>query len=125
MPATLTVRRGEIYWIAPDEDRGSIPRIAHPYLVVQDDLFNASRIATVVVCGITSNLKRVAEPGTVLLDDNEGGLSRRSVVLAAQISSVEKSQLGEPIGRLTDSRVEQVLAALRFVNNIQQACARP
>nr|WP_229521330.1 type II toxin-antitoxin system PemK/MazF family toxin [Massilia sp. IC2-477] len=113
--------RGELYWIAPDEDRGSVPPIAHPYVVVQDDLFNASRIDTVVVCGISSNLKRIAEPGTVLLDEHEGGLSRRSIVLASQISCVGKARLGQRIGILSQQRVEQILAALRFVNRVQQA----
>lgn len=116
-PAIL---RGEVYWIAPDEDRGSLPRIAHPYVVVQDDLFNASRVDTVLVCGISSNPKRIAEPGTVLLDEHEGGLSRRSVVLASQISCVAKARLGARIGILDQQRVEQILAALRFVNRLQQ-----
>jgi mRNA interferase MazF len=119
-----SIRRGDIYWIAPEEDRGAVPPIPHPYVVVQDDIFNASRIGTVVVCGITSNLKRVAEPGTVLLDEREGGLLRRSVVLASQISSVPKAQLGVRIGALTADRVEQILAALRLVHNLQQSRGR-
>ena len=90
---------------------------------MQDDLINASRIGTVIVCGITSNLKRAAEPGTVLLDENEAGLTRRSIVLASQISSVPKVQLGERIGALTADRVEQILAALRLVHNLQKAPA--
>jgi len=115
------ILRGEIYWVAPEEDRGAVPPIAHPYVVVQDDVFNASRIDTVVVCGITSNMKRVSEPGTVLLDEHEGGLSRRSIVLASQISCVGKIMLGARIGMLGGDRVEQILAALRFVNRTQQA----
>lgn len=115
------VLRGEIYWVAPEEDRGSIPPIAHPYVVVQDDVFNASRIDTVVVCGITSNMKRVSEPGTVLLDENEGGLGRRSIVVASQVSCVGKAQLGARIGMLGSDRVEQILAALGFVNRTQRA----
>lgn len=115
------ILRGEIYWVAPEEDRGSVPPIAHPYVIVQEDVFNASRIDTVVVCGISSNMKRVSEPGTVLLDDNEGGLERRSIVLASQVSCVRKMQLGARIGMLDGHRVEQILAALRFVNRAQQA----
>ena len=49
--------RGQIYWIVPDESHKSILPIRHPHVVVQDDLFNASRISTVVMCGITSNLR--------------------------------------------------------------------
>jgi mRNA interferase MazF len=109
------IQRGEIYWVAPEGPHGSIPPIKHPHLVVQDDLFNASRISTVVVCGITSNLKRANEPGTVLLEAGEGDLQRQSVVLASQISSVAKTELGERIGKLSELRVEQVLSELRFL----------
>lgn len=107
--------RGQIYWIVPDEPHRSILPIRHPYVVVQDDLFNVSRISTVVMCGITSNLKRTSEPGTVLLEPGEGGLERQSVVIAAQISSVYKSHLGECIGMLSDQRVDQILSSLRFL----------
>ncbi len=37
------------------------------YLVVQNDFFNRSGIGTVVVCGLTSNLRRARELGNVLL----------------------------------------------------------
>jgi len=111
------IRRGQLYWVAPEECHGSIPAINHPYVVVQDDLFNASRISTVVVCGITSNLKRASEPGAILLEPGEGGLQRQSVVLASQISSVPKAHLGECIGMLSEQRFEQILENLRFLQN--------
>jgi mRNA interferase MazF len=110
------IDRGDIFWIFPgrDDDGGPSPNHAHPHLVVQDDLFNHSRIATVVVCALTSNLHRATEPGNVLLDEGEGSLPKRSVVVVSQISSVEKSRLGERIGALSAERVDQVLAGLRF-----------
>jgi mRNA interferase MazF len=77
-------------------------------------VFNHSRIDTVVVCALTTNLHRATEPGNVLLDDGEGGLPTRSVVVVSQISSVAKAALGERIGRLEAGRVDQVLAGLRF-----------
>jgi mRNA interferase MazF len=83
-------------------------------VVVQDDVFNWSRIATVVVCGLTSNLNRASEPGNVLLDSGEGNLPKQSVVVVAQVSSVDKSALGQRIGALSQERVEQILAGLRF-----------
>jgi mRNA interferase MazF len=83
-------------------------------LVVQDDVFNRSRLTTVIVCALTSNLHRATEPGNVLLDEGEGCLPRQSVVVVSQILSVERSRLGEYIGALSAARVEQVLAGLRF-----------
>jgi mRNA interferase MazF len=83
-------------------------------VVVQDDVFNHSRITTVVVCALTSNLNRANEPGNVLLEVGEGNLPKQSVVVVSQISSVDKARLGERIGALSDTRVEQILAGLRF-----------
>jgi mRNA interferase MazF len=82
--------------------------------VVQDDVFNHSRVSTVIVCALTSNLHRAAEPGNVLLDPGEGGLPRQSVVVVSQIAAVDKARLGERIGALSEARVEQILAGLRF-----------
>ena len=110
----MEIHRGHIFWIAPDAERGPAPAYSHPWVVVQDDLFNHSRIETVVVCALTSNLHKAEEPGNVLLDPGEGNLPRRSVVVVSQIASVPKSRLGERIGSLDSSRLAQILAGLAF-----------
>jgi mRNA interferase MazF len=110
----VEIRRGDIFWVEPDESRGAVPGIPHPLVVVQEDVFNRSRIGTVVVCALTSNLNRASEPGNVLLDPGEANLLRQSVVVVAQVSSIRKTQLGELIGTLSEARVEQILAGLRF-----------
>jgi mRNA interferase MazF len=110
----VTIRRGDIFWVEPDESRGSVPGVPHPHVVVQEDVFNRSRISTVIVCALTSNLHRAHEPGNVLLEPGEGNLTRQSVVVVSQVSSISKTQLGELIGSLSDARVEQILAGLKF-----------
>jgi mRNA interferase MazF len=109
MPADL-ISRGELFWLAPDEGSGP----AHPHVVIQDDVLNHSRISTVVVCALTSNLRVAKAPGNVLLDAGEGNLPLQSVIVVAQLRSVEKAKLGARIGALSSARVEQVLAGLRF-----------
>jgi mRNA interferase MazF len=111
---TASIKRGDVYWIGPDDARGPAPSYSHPHVVVQEDVFNDSRITTVIVCALTSNLQKANEPGNVLLDEGEGDLPQRSVVVVSQISSVEKARLGERIGGLSEPRVEQILAGLRF-----------
>jgi mRNA interferase MazF len=113
-PPLPVVHRGDVFWISPDDDPEAAPNYAHPHVVVQDDALNHSRLTTVVVCALTSNLQRLNEPGNVLLDEDEGGLPKRSVVIVSQVSSVEKASLGERIGALSEARVDQILAGLRF-----------
>jgi len=109
------VNYGDIFWVEADESVGSISGSPHPHVVVQLDVFNHSRISTVVVCSLSSNLKRASEPGIVLLEPGEGGLERQSVVIASQVSSICKTRLGQRIGSLSHQRVDQVVAALRFL----------
>jgi mRNA interferase MazF len=110
----MSINRGDLHWLPPDDERGSVPGQSHPHVVVQDDVFNRSRVTTVIVCALTTNLKRANEPGNVLLEPGEAGLPKRSVVIVSQISSVNKERLGERIGSLTQERVDQILAGLRF-----------
>ena len=115
MTDALLIHRGDIFWVAPDDARGPAPSYSHPHVVVQEDVFNHSRIATVIVCALTTNLAKASEPGNVLLEPGEGDLPKRSVVVVSQITSLDKTRLGERIGALSDARVEEILAGLRFL----------
>jgi mRNA interferase MazF len=103
------IHRGDLYWVQLESD------IPHPHVVIQDTILNQSRIPTVVVCGLTSNLSRVAIPGNVMLEPGEGNLPRQSIVEVSKISVIEKTQLGEYIGSLSEQRINQILAGMRFL----------
>ena len=94
--------------------------VAHPHVVIQEDVLNRSRIDTVVVCALTSNLKRAKAPGNVLLEAGEAGLPRQSVVEVSKVSTVAKTQLGAYIGSVSRERVEQILAGMRFLQAMTQ-----
>ena len=96
----MVIQQGEIYWIDLGDPTGSSPGYKHPHVVIQNNIFNQSRINTVVVCVITSNLKRATAPGNVLLDEGEGNLPKQSVVNVSQIFTVDKRDLEEKIGTL-------------------------
>jgi mRNA interferase MazF len=110
-----TINQGDIYWIPLEEQDGDEPGYIHPHVIVQEDIFNHSRIHTVVVCALTTNTKRASLPGNVLLEAGEANLPRQSVVVVSQISSVNKTKLGEYIGSLTPQRVDQILAGIHFL----------
>jgi mRNA interferase MazF len=89
--------------------------IRHPFVVIQDNVFNHSRIDTVVVCALTSNMKRAHLPGNVLLEIGEANLPKQSAAEVSKASTIQKTQLGEYIGSLNARRIEQILDGMRFL----------
>lgn len=110
----MIVNQGDIYWIQLENPDGT-PGISHPHVVIQDNVFNHSRLDTVVVCALTSNIRRVSIPGNVLLDVGEGNLPKQSVVESSKLSSVDKTQLGEFIGSLSEQRINQIFAGMQLL----------
>jgi mRNA interferase MazF len=111
----MVIKQGDIFWIELDEPSGSASGYRHPHVVIQNNVFNDSRINTVVVCALTSNLRRATAPGNVLLAPGEADLPRQSVVNISQIFTVDKSQLGEKIGTLSARRVREILNGVRLL----------
>jgi len=105
----MVIQQGDVYWIELGEPSGAGPGYLHPHVVVQNNVFNTSRIHTVVVCAITSNLRRARAPGNVLLELGEGNLPKQSVVNVSQIYTVDKRELVEKIGTLSGRRVRDIL----------------
>jgi mRNA interferase MazF len=104
-----------VYWPDFGSTAGSTPAHRHPCVVVQNDLFNRSAIATSVVCLITSNLSRANAPGNVLLKKGDANLPRASVVNIAQILTVEKAELVECTGKLSGAAVAAVRDGLHLL----------
>ena len=104
-----------MYWAGVVEPSGSEPGYDRPYVIVQNNAFNSSRINTVVVCGLTSNLRRAGDPGNVLLSPGEADLPEQSVVNVSQIVTLDKSQLRTWIGALSPERIREILRGINLV----------
>ena len=111
----MVISQGDIYWIDLEEPAGSEPGFRHPHVVIQNNLFNRSRIDTVVVCLLTSNLRLAKSPGNVLLENGEGNLQSKAWSTSSQIYTVDKSDLIEWIGTLSEKRVRQILDGVRLL----------
>jgi mRNA interferase MazF len=109
------VERGEIWWAGLGLPRGSEPGHRRPVLVVQSDDFNRSRIATVVVVAITSNMALAFAPGNVVCRPKSTGLRRPSVINVSQLATMDRKRLTERIGRVTEPTMHQVDEGLRLV----------
>lgn len=108
------IQRGQIWWADLREPRGSEPGYRHPVLVLQRDEVNRSRINTVVVCLLTSNIVLSRAPGNTLLRRRRTGLARDSVVNASQIATLNKSDLEELVGTVPRDLMEDVDQGIRW-----------
>jgi hypothetical protein len=72
---------------------GSEPSLRRPVLIVQENHFNRSRLATVIVLSVTSNTRLSEIPGNVLIKSEESGLPKDSVINVSQIATIDKNWL--------------------------------
>ena len=116
----MVITQGEIYWVDLGELTGSEPGYRHPHIVVQNNLFNSSKINTVVMCSLTSNLKRGQSPGNVVLRKGEANLLKKSVVNITQIYTVDKSDLCQKIGKVNNDRIKEILFGITLLTESRE-----
>lgn len=106
--------RGEVWWADFGEPVGSAPGYRRPAVVVSSDRFNRSRIATLVVAAVTSNMRLADAPGNVGLPTNAAGLPKSSVVNVSQLLTIDRAMLDSRIGTLEPAQVRAVDRGLRL-----------
>ena len=87
------MRRGEIWWASLQDPQGSGPGYRRPVVIVQSDSFNESRINTVIVAIITSNLILAAAPGNVMIERRVSMLFDDSIANVSQVLTIDRSLL--------------------------------
>lgn len=109
------MQMGEVWWADLPEPTGSGPGYRRPVVVAQSDDFSRSRIQTVIVVAISSNMRLAAAPGNVALGRRGTGLPRESVVNVSQLLTLDKRILADRAGRLSAAKVREVQDGLRLV----------
>jgi mRNA interferase MazF len=109
------IRRGEIWWANLPEPRRSEPGYRRPVLVVQADSFNSSRIQTIIVAVITTNMDLADAPGNVVLRADLTGLPRDSVLNVSQLLTLDRGFLTEQTGMLAPRLQHAVDKGLRTI----------
>ena len=107
----MIIKRGELYYADLSPVLGSEQGGIRPVLVLQNDIGNKYS-PTVIVAAITSKLFKAKLPTHINLDSKEYGLSKDSVILLEQVRTIDKQRLKEFIGKLTDSKMQEVNNAL-------------
>lgn len=111
----VKVEQGEIWSVDLPEPVGSEPGYHRPAIMVQCDDFNKSLIRTVVCVMITSNLNLAQADGNVFLPSSETGVPKDSVANVSQIATVDRSNLVEYAGKLSEGNLEEVLNGIEIV----------
>lgn len=115
----MVIRRGEVRWADLGEPRGSEPGFRRPVVVVQSDAFNRSRIATVIVVVLTSNLDLARAPGNVLFPRGATKLAKDSVANVSQVITLDRSDLEAPaVSTLEPADLKALDDGLRLVLNL-------
>lgn len=113
------VKRGQIWWAELPEPQALEPGYRRPVIVIQADEFNSSKLQTVVVVAVTSNLRLADAPGNIRLKKTETGLTKDSVANVSQILTVDKRFLTEQVGQLNNQSMHLLDSGLLLVLDIQ------
>jgi mRNA interferase MazF len=107
--------RGEIWWADFGIPFGSEPGFRRPVLIVQDDAFNKSKINTVVVIPLTTNLLLENAPGNLRIEKDESGLSKESVIVVSQLYAIDRKRLIEVASRIPKRIMDEVENGIKMV----------
>jgi mRNA interferase MazF len=110
----VELARGDVWWADLPDPQGSEPGYRRPLLIVQNDLFNRSRLRTVLAVVLTGNIRLVDAPGNVLVPAKVSGLPRDSVANVSQVITIDRNALTERVGRLPGTLIDQVANGLRL-----------
>jgi mRNA interferase MazF len=112
------MKRGELWWASLPAPLGSGPGYRRPVVVVQANPLNQSRIATVVVATVTSNLALADAPGNVRMGKAESGLGKPSIVNVSQLVTMDRSVLTERVRSLPADVMRAIDDGLRLALGI-------
>ena len=107
----MLIKRGDIYYADLSPVVGSEQGGVRPVLIIQNDVGNKYS-PTVIAAAITSKINKAKLPPHIELNAESFGLPKNSVILMEQIRTIDKKRLKEKIGRLDETHMEQVNAAL-------------
>jgi len=102
------MKRGEVWWVNFDPSVGGEIRKKRPAVIVSNDAAN-KYLNRLQVVPLTSNVGKVYPSEARVVFDGKPGKA-----LADQLTTVSKSRLLNPGGKLTDAEMHDVERAIRI-----------
>jgi mRNA interferase MazF len=109
MTPSITVRRGEVWWVDLDPTRGSEIQKTRPAVVISADALNRAR-RTVVVVPLSSG--PTVRPPIVVATASAGA---GSVAVCDQVRAVDKTRLTRCVGHLATTDLRMVEDGIRII----------
>lgn len=113
------IKRGDLYYADLRPIIGSEQGGVRPVLIIQNDVGNHFS-PTVIAASITSRQRKHRLPTHVFLPVSTEGLQRNSIVLLEQVRTIDRTRLGDYIGKLDETAMEAVDAALAISIGIKE-----
>ena len=110
--------RGEIRWANFGIPYGSEAGYTRPVLIVQDNCLNESKIRTIVVLPLTTNLNLAEAPGNVFLRKKDSKLISDSVIIVSQLYAIDRGKIKEKIYKVSREIIDQVEVGIKLVLGI-------
>ena len=107
----MPVKRGEVYVADLSGSIGSEQTGTRPVVIVQNDIGNQHSPTVIVAC-ITTKAKKIGMPTHIMVRMSEGSLSRRSMIMAEQLRTIDRKRLRDRIGTVDDLTQKQIDRAI-------------
>ena len=101
------MNRGEIWTVAGGKDYAGKPR---PVAILQDDAFDAT--GSITICAFTTDPTEAPLFRLAVEPNERNGLRARCRLMVDKITTVPKSKVGIPVGRLADEDVLRLNRAM-------------
>jgi mRNA interferase MazF len=112
--------RGELWWADFGLPFGSEPGYKRPVFIIQNDVFNNSKINTTIVIPLTTNLLLAEAPGNIIITKGESKLKKDSVMVISQIEVIDRQRLIEKITAVDGAIIKKVEDSIMFVLGIKK-----
>jgi|SRR5712691_6975245 len=115
------MKRGEVYWADLAPRSGSEQQGRRPVIVISHDAFNQTQSwrSIIVVPLSTSTAQAGRGPSAVPLGRGAAGLTRESVALCHQVTTLDRAKLAQRIGELNSIELDLVEAGLRAAMDLR------
>ena len=107
--------RGDIWLVDFGVPMGSEAGYRRPAVVIQNDDFNESKIATSIVIPLTSNMLLAEYTPNVMIPKKDSGLTKDSVAVIPLVTTINKFAFIEKLSKMPDSYMKKICDGIKEV----------